>query len=240
VGQTVKDQELNHLGQPVGVVVPNWKPARPPTREPLEGRYCRLEPLDPARHAESLFNANALDREGRMWTYLYSGPFDDFASYRAWAERSAVSDDPFFYAIADRQAGRAVGLAAYLRIDVSHGTIEVGHLTFSPLLQRTVAATEAMYLMMKNAFELGNRRYEWKCNALNAPSRAAATRLGFTYEGLFRQAAVAKGRNRDTAWYAIIDAEWPRLDAAFQRWLDPENFDVDGKQKLRLSELTKP
>jgi RimJ/RimL family protein N-acetyltransferase len=230
--------ELNHLGQPVGFVVPDWKPARPPTREPMEGRYCRVERLDSERHAQSLFSANALDREGRMWTYLYSGPFDDFASYRAWAERSATSEDPFFYAIVDRQTGRAVGVAAYLRIDVNHGTIEVGHLTFSPLLQRTRAATEAMYLMMKHAFDSGYRRYEWKCNALNAPSRAAAMRLGFTYEGLFRQAAVARGRNRDTAWYAIIDREWPALERAFVRWLDPANFDSDGRQKVSLSHLT--
>jgi RimJ/RimL family protein N-acetyltransferase len=234
----VKSEELNHLGQPVGFVVPDWKPARPPPREPLEGRYCRVERLDPERHAESLFTANALDREGRMWTYLYSGPFDDFASYRAWAERSAVSEDPFFYAIVDRQTGRAAGIAAYLRIDVNHGTIEVGHLAFSPLLQRTRAATEAMYLMMKHAFESGYRRYEWKCHALNAPSRAAASRLGFTYEGVFRQAAVAKGRNRDTAWYAMIDSEWPALERAFVGWLDPDNFDADGRQKTSLSRLT--
>ena len=137
-------------------------------------------------------------------------------------------------------SGKAIGVASYLRIDRQNGVIEVGHLAFSPLLQRTRAATEAMYLMMKHAFDSGYRRYEWKCNSLNAPSRAAATRLGFSYEGLFRQAVMWRGRNRDTAWFSILDTEWPRLDAAFQRWLDPENFDAAGKQKLRLSDLTAP
>ena len=234
----MKREELNHLGQPVGFVVQDWKPARPPTREPLEGRYCRVERLDPERHAESLFNAYALDREGRMWTYLSSGPFDRLESFREWAEQRAPSQDPLFYAIVDRGSGKATGVASYLRIDTQNGVIEVGHLAFSPLLQRTRAATEAMYLMMKHAFDSGYRRYEWKCNSLNAPSRAAATRFGFSYEGLFRQAVMWRGRNRDTAWFSILDTEWPRLDTAFRQWLDPANFDESGKQKTSLSELT--
>ena len=171
----MKREELNHLGQPVGFVVSDWKPAQPPTREPLEGRYCRVERLNPERHAESLFNANALDREGRMWTYLSYGPFDRLDSYREWAEQHARSEDPLFYAIVDRDSGKAIGIASYLRIDRQNGVIEVGHLAFSPVLQRTRGATEAMYLMMKHAFDSGYRRYEWKCNSLNAPSRAAAS-----------------------------------------------------------------
>jgi RimJ/RimL family protein N-acetyltransferase len=229
---------LNALGQPVGVPLPDWRrPPRPP-REVLDGRTCRLEPLDPERHARDLFDANALDVDGRGWTYLPYGPFADLDAYLAWMRATCLGDDPLFHAIVDRAGGRAVGVASYLRIDPVAGSIEVGHLRFAPLLQRKIASTEAMYLMMKRAFELGYRRYEWKCDALNAPSRAAATRLGFTFEGIFRQAIVIKHRNRDTAWFSILDSEWPRLDAAFRRWLDPANFAADGTQKLRLSQLT--
>lgn len=229
---------VNALGQRVGVPLPDWKrPARPP-RTVLEGRTCRVEPLDPARHADDLFVANARDSDGRGWTYLPYGPFADRAAYDAWMSATCCGDDPLFHAIVDAATGRAVGVASYLRVDPHAGSIEVGHLRFSPLLQRSIASTEAMYLMMKRAFELGYRRYEWKCDALNAPSRAAAERLGFTFEGVFRQAIVIKRRNRDTAWFSILDGEWPRLDAAFRRWLDPANFASDGTQKLRLSELT--
>jgi RimJ/RimL family protein N-acetyltransferase len=168
------------------------------------------------------------------------GPFATLVDYRTWVEGSARGNDPMFFAIVDRTTGKAVGVASYLRIDPANGCIEVGHLAYSPLLQRKPAASEAMYLMMEQAFKLGYRRYEWKCNALNAPSRAAAQRLGFSYEGIFRQATVVKGRNRDTAWYSIIDAEWPPLQRAFQTWLAPENFDAQGKQRKRLSSLTAP
>lgn len=232
--------ELNHLGQPVGLPVTGWTPPRPPASVAMEGRYCRLEPLDVERHAAALFEANSLDREGRGWTYLPYGPFADFNAYRTWLEMVSRGSDPLFFAIVDTMLERAVGVAAYLRIDPNNGSIEVGHLNFSPLLQRRPAATEAMYLMMKQAFEWGYRRYEWKCNALNAPSRQAAQRLGLSYEGIFRQAAVVRGRNRDTAWYAAIDAEWPALQQAFSRWLDPSNFDRDGRQRSSLSELTAP
>ena len=178
-----------------------------------------------------------------MWTYLPYGPFDSLDTYRAWTEEMSRRSDPLFFAIIDHNSGhasgRAVGLASYLRIDPAAGSIEVGHLHYSPLLQRTPAATEAMFLMMERAFNLGYRRYEWKCDALNAPSRAAAQRLGFTFEGIFRQAVVVKGRNRDTAWFSIIDAEWPALANAFRRWLDPANFDPQGKQRERLSTLTR-
>ncbi len=206
----------------------------------MQGRFCRIEPLDADLHAESLYAANSLDTEGRMWTYLPYGPFDTLDSYRSWVESVCNSNDPLFHAILDNRTGRAVGVASYLRIDSRNGCIEVGHLGYSPLLQRTPAATEAMFLMMERVFDLGYRRYEWKCNALNLPSCRAAERLGFSYEGIFRQAVIVKGRNRDTAWYAMIDTEWPALREAFRRWLHPENFDEQGKQRTRLTELTSP
>ncbi len=226
---------VNVLGLAVGPELPGWTPPPRPPRAALVGRYCRVEPIDPGRHAAGLWAANSLDREGRMWTYLFSGPFSSLGEYRSWLEAKQPSDDPLFFAIVDAATGLAVGVASYLRIDPANGSIEVGHLQFSPLLQRTAAATETMYLMMKQAFELGYRRYEWKCDALNAASRRAAERLGFKFEGVFRQAVVYKGRNRDTAWYSIIDSEWPRLEVAFRRWLDPANFDEAGRQRAALA-----
>ena len=206
----------------------------------MAGRYCRVEPIEPARHVRELYDANALDPSGRNFTYGTAGPFESFDAYQRWMETSCLGDDPLYHAIVDNAIGKATGVASYLRIDPGNGVIEVGHINYSPLLQRKRAATEAMYLMMKRAFELGYRRYEWKCDALNAPSRAAAQRLGFSYEGVFRQAVVYKGRSRDTAWYAAMDSEWPELERAFLRWLDPENFDSGGGQRVRLSELTHP
>ena len=234
------EYETNQLNQPVGLVVDAWQPPPHPVREPMEGRFCRLEALDPMRHATSLYAANALDAEGRNWTYLPYGPFDSPDRYRAWIEQQCRGNDPLFYAIVDPANGKALGVASYLRIAPGSGSLEVGHLNFSPLLQRTPAATEAMYLMMARAFDLGYRRYEWKCNALNAPSRAAAQRLGLSFEGVFRQATIVKGRNRDTAWYAAIDQEWPALKEAFLQWLSPANFDERGKQCSALSVLTAP
>lgn len=234
------DIQLNSLGQPVGHSVPDWQPPPIPSRDTMDGRFCRVEALDAERHARQLFDANSLDAEQRNWTYMTYGPFASLAEYLEWVSSSAKTSDPLFYAIVDTATGRAVGVASYLRIDPRHGSIEVGHLQFSPLLQGKPAATEAMYLMMKRAFELGYRRYEWKCNSLNEPSRRAAQRLGLSYEGLFRQAAVVKGRNRDTAWYAAIDAEWPALQAAMEQWLDPANFDERGRQRVALSALTIP
>jgi len=204
------------------------------------GRTCRVEPIDVAAHAAQLHAANALDRDGRNWTYLPYGPFPTLAGYSSWLQEVTSAADPMFHAVVDLATNEAVGVASYLRIDPVAGSIEVGHINYSPKLQRTVAATEAMYLMMKRAFELGYRRYEWKCNALNAPSRAAAQRLGFSYEGVFRQARVDKGRNRDTAWYAVIDKEWPALHRAFRRWLHPSNFDGKGLQLTSLTALTAP
>ena len=230
----------NALGQPIGPPLPEWKPVPRPPRTAMAGRYCRVEPIDPARHARELYEANTVDPSGRNFTYSTSGPFDSFEAYRRWIGTSCLGDDPLFHAIVDNAVGKATGVASYLRIDPANGVIEVGHINYSPLLQRKRAATEAMYLMMKRAFELGYRRYEWKCDALNAPSRAAAQRLGLSYEGIFRQAVVYKGRGRDTAWYAAIDSEWPELERAFLRWLDPANFDAEGRQCVRLSELTAP
>jgi len=228
----------NELDQPIGFPLPDWRSPERPPRSALEGRWCRVEPLDPEHHARALFEANARDTDGSGWTYLPYGPFRDFDAYRKWMEQTCLGEDPLFHAIVDLASGAPVGVASYLRIDPPVGVIEVGHLRYSPLLQQSVASTEAMYLMMKRAFDLGYRRYEWKCDALNAPSRAAALRLGFTFEGVFRQATVYKRRNRDTAWFSILDTEWPRLDAAFQRWLDPANFHADGRQRLRLKDLT--
>jgi RimJ/RimL family protein N-acetyltransferase len=219
-------------------MLPHWAPRPAPPRTVMEGRFCRLEPLDPARHARDLYAASELDAEGRNWTYLFVGPFAAFESYRAWLDEVAKADDPLFHAIVDRKTGKAVGVATFMRIDPPNGVIEVGNINYSPLLQRTPAATEAMFLMMGRVFdELGYRRYEWKCDTLNAPSRAAALRLGFRYEGLFRQAVVYKGRNRDTAWFSIIDGEWPALKRAYEQWLAPENFDAAGRQRRKLTEL---
>ena len=176
-----------------------------------------------------------------MWTYLAYGPFEDLGTYRQWLDNAAGGEDPFFFAIVAADQERAVGVASFLRVKPADGSVEVGHLAFSPALQRTTAATEAMALMMSTAFdELGYRRYEWKCDALNAASRRAALRLGFVYEGTFRQETVVQGRNRDTAWFSVTDKEWPRLKDAFGRWLAPGNFGPDGRQRVALSELTGP
>lgn len=234
------DNHINSLGQPIGFPVINWQSATRPSPKILAGRFCRLEPLDAKKHTEDLFAANAIDVEGRSWTYLPYGPFDSLSSYTSWVEKCCSNTDPLFFAIIDQQTGKAVGIASYLRIDPTSGSIEVGHLNFSPRMQQTPLATEAMWLMMREAFTLGFRRYEWKCNALNMPSRSAAQRLGLSFEGIFRQATVIKGLNRDTAWYAAIDKEWPALNEAFQQWLSPSNFDDEGIQLSSLSELTKP
>jgi RimJ/RimL family protein N-acetyltransferase len=228
----------NGLGQEIGEPVPGWTTRPAPPRTAMAGRYCVVEPLDPARHAADLAAANAADGGARNWTYLPYGPFADGQEYRAWLDRAAARDDPLFHAVIERRTGAALGVASFLRIDTANGVIEVGHINFSPLLQRTIAATEAMALMMARTFdELGYRRYEWKCDSLNAASRAAASRLGFRFEGIFRQAVVVKGRNRDTAWFSILDREWPGLKDAFARWLDPGNFDAAGRQAQSLAAL---
>lgn len=230
--------ETNELGQPLGAPLPGWTPCPPLPRTAMEGRFCRLEPLDPARHAEDLFAAFSADAEGRIWTYLPYGPFATLEDFRSWMEGTCLGNDPLFHAVVSKESGKALGVASYLRIDAANGVIEVGHINFGPALQQTAAATEAMYLMMARVFdELAYRRYEWKCNALNDASRKAAQRLGFTFEGVFRQATISKGRNRDTAWFSLLDSEWSAAKAAFQAWLDPANFDAEGRQKRGLAEL---
>lgn len=229
---------LNPFGQPIGEPLPGWTARQPPPRTPIEGRYCRLEPLDAERHAAELYAAYSQAPDARDWTYLSVGPFEDAARYRDFAERAAASKDPLHHTVIDLATGRAVGTLALMRIDPPAGVIEVGFVTYSPLLQRSRASTEAQYLLMRRAFdELGYRRYEWKCDSLNAPSRRAAERLGFEYEGLFRQATVYKGRSRDTAWFSILDSEWPAVKAGFEAWLAPSNFDAQGNQRQSLASL---
>jgi RimJ/RimL family protein N-acetyltransferase len=203
----------------------------------MEGRTCRVVPLDADAHAAGLFATYSAASDLRGWTYLGDEMPESEAAYRTRLAAMAESQDPLFHTILDGASGEALGIASYLRIDPGNGVIEVGHLHFGPKLQRSPAATEAMALMMTRAFELGYRRYEWKCDSLNAPSRAAALRLGFTFEGVFRNAVVVKGRSRDTAWFSITDADWPRVRAGFAAWLDPANFDAEGRQRRGLAEL---
>ncbi|PMR76556.1 GNAT family N-acetyltransferase [Billgrantia endophytica] len=233
----------NAFGQPVGDGVEGWQGARPPGHEAIPGRLVRLEPLSPDRHGEDLYSAFLLPGDGpgdspaARWTYSGGMPFEDAGSHRTWLSACAASRDPLYFAIVEQTSSRATGLATYLNIVPEQGCIEVGNLHFTPWLRRTPAATEAMMLMMKHAFALGYRRYEWKCDALNAPSRRAAERLGFRFEGIFRQHRVVQGRNRDTAWFSVLDDEWPRLEGVLERWLSPDNFDAHGQQRLSLSSL---
>ena len=228
----------NHLGQMIGPPLPHWTPRPLPPHAEMRGRLCRLELLEAARHAKALHDAYAEDELGRNWTYLPYGPFPSAEAYAEWVSARERRDDPLFYAILLAGSNRPVGVASYLRIDPEMGSLEVGSLCYSPALQRSAAATEAMYLMMRRAFdELGYRRYEWKCDALNQPSRRSAERLGFRYEGTFRQMMVIKQRSRDSAWYSVLDSEWPALRNAFERWLDPGNFDANGMQRARLEDL---
>lgn len=228
----------NTFGQPIGEALPDWRGAEPPPRTAMRGRFIRIEPLDPGRHLDELYAAFSLDADGRLWTYIPVGPFGSKSELGEWLGPASRKDDPLFYVMIDTSTGKATGLASYLRIHPEHGVIEIGNIVLSPLLQRTAAATEAMFLFMARAFdELGYRRYEWKCDSLNAPSRKAAERLGFQYDGLFRQAIVYKRRNRDTAWYSILDRDWPALRRAFTAWLDENNFDEWGRQKARLQDL---
>ena len=208
-------------------------PAERPRHTTIEGRYVTLRPLNASTHADTIYTA--VQGHDSLWDYMGDGPFPSREAFRASIENKAVTTDPLYFAIIDHQSADAVGYASYLRIEPSHRVIEVGNILYTPRLQRTRGATEAMFLMARHAFEdLRYRRYEWKCNALNEPSRRAALRLGFRFEGIFRQHMIVKGRNRDTAWYAMLDGEWPDRKAAFERWLSPENFDADGKQIRNL------
>lgn len=212
--------------------------ARMLPRQVHEGRHVTLEPLDAGRHAEALFAAGHDGGDPALWRWLPYGPFADVAAFRAHLEAQAASEDPRFFAIVPRPAGVAAGVLSLMRFDPANPTVEIGHVWFGAALQRTPAATEAVVLLARHAFEdLGVRRLEWKCDAQNARSRAAAERLGFTYEGTFRQHAVVKGRNRDTAWFSLLDGEWPAARDAFDRWLEPGNFDADGRQRVRLTAL---
>ena len=221
------------IGESVNATV-----AKRPQRTTLEGRVVSVVPLDPVAHAGTLYEAARGEENAGLWLYLFEGPFATRADFDAHLKQKASSEDPLFFAILDKASGDAVGYASYMRIEPAHRVIEVGSILFTPRLQRTIGATEAMYLMARHVFEdLGYRRYEWKCNALNAPSRSAALRLGFTFEGIFRQHMIIKGRNRDTAWFSMLDSEWPKRKAAFERWLDPSNFDATGRQRISLSTL---
>lgn len=214
----------------------SWRGARPPRREPLHGATVRLEPLDPARHGDELFQAAA--GADSTWDYLAYGPFRDREEFVSWLEGRAPIDDPLTFTIIDRESGTPRGLSSLMRIDPPNGVIEVGHIWLSPALQRTRQATDALYVQARYVFdELGYRRFEWKCDSANEPSRRAAERFGFVFEGIFRQHMVIKGRNRDTAWYSMLDGEWPSRRAAFEAWLSPDNFDSNGAQKRSLASL---
>jgi RimJ/RimL family protein N-acetyltransferase len=229
---------LNPSDQPIGEPV-DTRPARRPERIILSGRAVTLVPLSADAHADALFEAANGGAKDRVWTYLFDGPYTDRAVFRANIEAKAKSEDPLFFAILDKASGEAVGYQTFLRIEPQHRVIEIGNILYTPAMQRTIGATEAQYLFAAYVFDtLGYRRYEWKCNNLNAPSKRAALRLGFTFEGVFRQHVIVKGRNRDTAWFSILDSEWPGLKSAFERWLDPANFDADGRQLESLSALT--
>lgn len=216
----------------------DWMPVPLPPRAPILGHRVRLEPIDPERHAAALYAAaHGPGHDPTLWDYLGYGPFASEAEFTDWLTARAESADPLFYAVVDAATGQAEGMASYLRIVPADGVIEIGHIWFGAALQRTRQATEAIYLLARHAFDLGYRRLEWKCNAQNARSRAAAARFGFTYEGTFRQHMITKGRNRDTAWFAIIDGEWPAIRCAFDRWLADANFDEEGNQRASLAAL---
>lgn len=231
----------NAFGQPVGAAVPGWVARARPPRTAVAGRVVSLEPLDPARHGDSFFANQSLDRSGRNWTYLFTDQPADRSAFDQWLAGASTSEDPQFHAVVDNASGEAVGVLSLMRIDPANGVIEVGSINFTPRLQRTVGATEAIVLLMRRVFdELGYRRFEWKCDHLNVPSRAAAARFGFRFEGIFRQALVYKGRSRDTAWFSILDGEWPALKAGFEAWLDPANFDAAGWQRRPLGSFMPP
>ena len=231
-----RDRPLS--GAPVTLVLPRPRPER----RAHAGRLARLEPLDPARHAAELYAAShGIPGGERLWDYLAYGPFPSLEDFSAWLQGCAGSDDPRFFAIRDLAGDRALGMASYLRIEPAQAVIEIGHIWFAPALQKTPAATEAIFLLLRHAFDdLGYRRMEWKCDALNTGSRRAATRFGFGFEGVFYQHLIVKGRNRDTAWFSILDHEWPTLRGQFARWLAPDNFDASGRQRVSLRELTRP
>ena len=231
--------ETNRFGQPVGPLI-DARSARRPERVTLRGRAVTVVPLDAETHADALFQAADGGDKDRVWTYLADGPYGDAAVFKTAIAAKAQSADPLFFAVLDNACGLAVGYQTLMRIDATHRVIEVGNVLYTPALQRTIGATEAQYLFAAYVFDdLGYRRYEWKCNDLNAPSKRAALRLGFAFEGVFRQHLIVKGRNRDTAWFSMLDREWPARRAAFERWLAAENFDAAGRQRIALSDLNR-
>jgi RimJ/RimL family protein N-acetyltransferase len=222
---------------PLGAPLPDWTRCPSPQPITIDGRYCRIEPLNVERHVDDLVAAFRTTDES-SWVYLFIGPFEDDAGILSWLTESANSKDYIYSAIIDRASGRAAGLCAYMRPDPANGVLEIGSIHYSDALKRTPATTEAMYLLMRHVFEdLGYRRYEWKCNSFNAPSRRTALRLGFRFEGIFRNHMVVKGHNRDTAWFSILDNEWPVLKSAYEKWLAPENFDREGRQRMPLADM---
>lgn len=216
----------------------NWQPRPRPLRESIEGRYVRLEPLDPARHGDGLFAASTVADAGDRFRWLPDYPPESREAFQPWLDKAAASEDPLFFTVIDKASGNIAGRQTLMRIDAANGVIEIGNIYWGPLISRRPAATEAQFLFMQYAFDtLGYRRYEWKCNNANLPSKRAAERFGFQFEGIFRQHLVVKGQNRDTAWYSVIDGEWPALKRAYENWLDPANFDADGQQKKRLEDF---
>jgi RimJ/RimL family protein N-acetyltransferase len=231
--------QLNAYHQPIGPSLPHWQARPQPARCVLHGKYCRLEAVNPEQHGDSLYEAYSNASDGRDWTYLSVGPFNNRAQFDQHLQTISQASNAVHYAVVEQTTGRALGTLSLMRIDPQNGCIEVGFVAWSPALKQTRMATEAHYLLMAYAIGgLGYRRYEWKCDTHNAPSQAAARRLGFRYEGIFRQAIVYKGRSRDTAWFSITDQDWPALKANFQAWLAPENFDDQGRQKHRLGQQT--
>ncbi len=226
-------------GLPIGPRMAHPEPARQPERIVLEGRYCRLEPIDPARHRDELFAASNVPDAPARFRYLFDDAPGSLTDFDRWLAKAHASDDPLMFAVISRRTGRVEGRQTLMRITPAHQAIEIGNIYWGPALAQTAAATEANFLFVQYVFEqLGYRRYEWKCDALNAPSRRAAERFGFTYEGHFRRAIINKGRTRDTTWYSIINDEWPALKKAYLAWLDPHNFEANGQQRTRLSDLT--
>jgi RimJ/RimL family protein N-acetyltransferase len=234
LAETVTDA---NSGLPIGPQV-DPSPAPRPARSTLRGRLATIVPLDPAAHAEALYRGTHGPDRGELWLYLSEGPFADLGSFRVYLQKRAAAEDPLSFTIIDNASGQAAGHASYMRMAPEHRVIEIGNIFYATTLLRSAAGTEAMYLMARHVFEdLGYRRYEWKCNALNGRSRQAALRLGFSFEGIFRQHMIQKGRNRDTAWFAMLDHEWPARKRRFEQWLNPANFDADGRQIVRLSAM---
>lgn len=231
-------QEKNEFGQVLGQFIENWKPCQRPSHAPIQGNYCILEPLEINQYAGKLFEVLNINNRGESWTYLPYGPFNSLNQFKDCLEKIQSDCDTLLYVISDNKTKEIVGMVGYMRMNPTHGVIEIGHVHFSALIKQTTLATETIYLLLKRVFDqYGYRRCEWKCNHLNEPSRKAAKRFGFTFEGIFRQNFVYKNRNRDTAWFSMLDNEWPALKHRFETWLNPSNFSADGQQILKLSDI---